>query len=217
MSFPTLEELAERWTIAHTISIVAWAAVIVLGIVLLLRNNQSTYPVDRSLKVYAAENATFRYPANWKLNTECKADQPFLELPGTIRSDYKEKRYELQIYGFGAFSCIKDRPEKLDIYTEQMVASDTPCAPSSSTDGDRLENGLYFNLKEQGGKIIAVHIQQNGCYAPANTVVLGFAFVDPYARTDDMTKFGTPRIKKADFLASPQYRDIRALAESIKY
>lgn len=217
MSLPTLEELAEKWTFAHTIAVVAWAAVMVLGILLLLQNTRSTYPAETRVKVYAAENATFKLPINWKVNSDCDPNRPFIELPGTIESDYKKKGYELQIYGMGAFSCVKNRPERLDIYPEQMVASDNPCAPATSTEGKRLGNGLYLNLKEQGGKIVAVHIQQNVCYAPANTVVLGFSFVDPKAETDDMARLGPPRVKKEDFLKSPQYRDIKALAESIRY
>ncbi len=32
-----------------------------------------------------------------------------------------------------------------------------------------------------------------------------------------MAKYGPPRVKKDDFLASGQYQDIKALAESIRY
>lgn len=217
MRLLTLEEVAERWTIAHTIAVVAWSAVIVLGIVLLIRSNISTYPSTGNLKVYAAENATFKYPANWTINT-CKSDKSFIELPGTIKSNYKgEKAYKLAMYGTGAFNCVADRPERLDISSEEIVASSTPCAPGTSTDGERLENGLYLQLKEQAGDVLAVHIKQNSCFAPADTIVLGFAFTDPQAQAGDSVEFGLPGVSKDMFLASPQYRDIRTLAESIRY
>src|SRR5688572_27939221 len=111
MKFPSLEELAENWRLAHTVAVAAWAVVIVLGIMLLVQNNASTYPATDRLKVYAAENATFKYPANWTIN-DCSTNKPFIELPGTIKSNYKNKRsYPLTVYGTGAYNCINDRPE----------------------------------------------------------------------------------------------------------
>jgi len=213
----SLEELAERWSLAHTVAVAAWVVVIVLGIALLLRGDGSNYPVTDLKKVYAAENATFTYPANWTLN-DCAPDKAFIELPGTIGSDYKGRQaYPLTIYGTGAFNCVKDRPERLDIYSEQIVASDTPCSITTSTKGERLENGLYMQLQEQVGKIIAAHIKQNSCFAPADTVVLGFAFLDPAEEPGDAAEFGRPGVETDAFLASQQYQDIRALAESIRY
>lgn len=217
MRLPSLEELAEKWTVAHTVAIAAWVLVVVLGVMLLLQRNVSTYPVTDILKVYAGENATFTYPENWTLN-KCEPGQPFIELPGTIKTDYKgNDHYQVAIYGTGAFNCIRDRPEKFDIYPENMVASDTPCAPATSTDGERLENGLYLQIQQIDERVAAVHIKQNNCFVPVNTVVLGFAFTDPQAEEDDVEEFGPPTVNKEDFLASPQYQDIRALAESIRY
>lgn len=218
MRFPSLEELAERWSIAHTVAVAAWVVVVVLGVAVLLRQNVSTYPEVEQRKVYAAENATFKYPANWTVNNCEQAGEPFLELPGHIRADYKgDSHYRLAMYGTTAFNCIKDRPERLDIYSEQMVASDTPCAPGTSTEGERLENGLYLQLQEDEGSVVAIHIRQNNCFAPADTVVLGFAFIDPEEEPGDVIEHGPPRIGKEALLASPQYRDIKALAESIGY
>lgn len=217
MKIPSLEELAENWSLAHTVAVAAWAVVIVLGIMLLIRNTASTYPTTDQLKVYAAENATFKYPANWTIN-DCSPDKPFIELPGSIKSDYKGRRaYPLAIYGTGAYNCVKGRPERLDISPEEIVASENPCAPATSTEGEKLTNGLYLQLKEQDGELVAVYIKQNSCFAPTDTVVLGFAFSDPKAEEGDQTQFGTPHIKTADFVKSRQYQDIRTLAESIRY
>ena len=217
MHLPSLEELAERWTIAHTIAVAAWAVVLVLGVVLLVRSNVSTYPTTSDLKIYAAENATFKYPANWTINN-CAPDKPFIELPGTIKSDYKDRRnYQLSVYGTGAYNCIKDRPERLDISPEEIVASDTPCAPATSTEGEKLVNGLYLQLQEDAGQVVAVHIKQNRCFASTDTVVLGFGFMDPQAEPGDTSTYGPPRVSKEDFLLSRQYQDIRTLAESIRY
>lgn len=217
MGLPSLEELAEKWTPAHTIAVAAWVVVLVLGAVLLARNTASTYPATDERKIYAAENATFYYPANWTINP-CIPDEPFIELPGTIKSNYKgERGYKLTVYGTGAYNCVKDRPERLDIYPEEIVASDQPCAPGTSTPGERLANGLYLQLQEQDGEVVSVYIKQNSCYAPADTVVLGFGFGDPKAGPGDTAEFGLPRVEKDDFLRSRQYQDIRALAESIRY
>ena len=216
LSLPSVEDLAEKWTLAHTVAVATWAVVIVLGIMLLVRNNASTYPVTDAVKVYAAENATFRYPANWTVN-DCSSDKPFIELPGTIASDYKgQKRYPLGIYGTGAYSCVRGRPERLDISPEEIAASDNPCAPATSTQGEKLGNGLYLQLKEERDELVAIYIRQNSCFAPTDTVVLGFAFTDPKVQKDDITRFGV-LLATADFVASPQYHDIRALAESIRY
>src|SRR5688572_16838528 len=142
MRLPNLEELAEKWTLAHTVAVAAWVLVIVLGIVLFVRSNAPTYPVTDRLKVYAAENATFKYPENWKVN-DCAPDKSFMELPGFIKSDYKGKKsYRLEIYGAVAFECVRGRPERLDLYPEKLEASDEPCAPGTSTPGERLSNGL---------------------------------------------------------------------------
>lgn len=216
VSLLSIETLAERWSFAHTIAVAAWAAVIVLGLVFLVRSNVSPYPATDRLKVYAAENATFKYPENWTINN-CESGKPFIELPGAIKTDYKRKGYELKMYGTTAYNCIKDRPERLDLYPEEMAASSNPCAPASSTDGEQLGNGLYLQLREEQGDILSVHIKQNSCYAPADTLVLGFGFVDPDPQPGDTAEFGTPRVDKETFLKSRQYQDIRALAESIKY
>ncbi len=216
MRFINIESLAERWTVAHTIAVAAWALAVLLGLMLLVRGNASTYPDVSNRKVYAAENATFSYPENWTINN-CDSGKPFIELPGTIRSDYKKRGYELTMYGTGAYNCIKDRPERLDIYTEEIKAGGTPCSPSSSTPGERLENGLYLQLQEEGDDILAVHIRQNSCYAPSDTLVLGFGFVDPESKPGDLAEHGVPRVSKEDFLASRQYKDIVDLAQSIKY
>lgn len=217
MKFPSLEELAENWSLGHTAAVAAWAVVVVLGVMLIVRNNTSTYPATDQLKVYAAENATFKYPANWTVN-DCSSNKPFIELPGTIKSDYKDsKAYPLTIYGTGAYNCVRDRPERLDLSPEEIVASDNPCATATSTEGEKLENGLYLQLKEQEGELVAVYIKQNSCFAPADTVVLGFAFSDPKAEEGDVTMFGTPHVKTEDFVKSRQYQDIRTLAGSIRY
>jgi hypothetical protein len=199
------------------VAVVAWVVVVVLGVALLFKSHVSTYPTIDRFRLYAAENATFTYPENWKIN-DCVPDHPFIELPGTIRSDYKRKKgYQLTIYGADTFNCIKGRPDRLDIYSEDIAASDSPCVPATSTRGEHLSNGLYLQLQEQGDRILAVQIKQNSCFAPADVVVLGFAFVDPKAKEGDAAQFGVASIKKTDFLASPQYRDIKALAESIRY
>jgi hypothetical protein len=212
-----LEELAERWTLAHTVAVAAWVVVLVLAVAVLLQRDGSTYPTTDARKTYAAENATFVYPANWTTNN-CEPGKPFIELPGYIEANYKgDKSYALSMYGTGAFNCIKDRPERFDIYPEEVVASETPCAPGTSTEGERLENGLYLQLQEDEGSVVAIHIRQNQCFAPAETLVLGFAFTDPDEQPNDISDFGPPRVEKEALLRSPQYQDIRELAESIRY
>lgn len=213
----TLDELAERWTIAHTVAVAAWVVVLVLGLVLLFKNDASTYPQTEELKVYAGENATFRYPANWIISS-CEAGRPFIELPGDIRAEYKGQHdYPLALYGTGVYNCEPGRPERFDISSEQVAASDNPCAPATSTRGEMLANGLYLQLQEQGKKVFAVQIKQNSCFASPSTVVLGFAFADPKAGKEGNGDAGPPAVDKGVFLASPQYKDIKALAESIKY
>jgi hypothetical protein len=216
MRVANLETLAERWTIAHTIAVAAWVAVVVLGLMLFVKTHVSTYPAVKTLKVYAAENATFEYPSNWTVNN-CVPGKSFMELPGTIKTDFKRKGYQLKMYGTTAFNCIKDRPERLDLYPEELAASNNPCAPATSTDGERLSNGLYLQLQQEGGSVLAVNIKQNSCYAPADTLVLGFGFTDPKPESGDSVSYGIPRVKKETFLASRQYLDIKAVAESIKY
>jgi hypothetical protein len=217
MRFASLEELAERWSIAHTIALSAWVVALVLGVTLLIRNSADTYPVTDMYKVYAAENATFTYPANWTIN-RCSPDKSFIEVPGTIKSDYKGRNaYLLTIYGDVVYECMENRPARLDIRSEKLVASNDPCAPATSTEGEDLGNGLYLQLQETDEEVYALHIKQNSCYAPADTVVLGFAFLDPNAEPDDSAEHGPPRVKKEAFLKSRQFQDIRALAQSIRY
>jgi hypothetical protein len=217
MKLFSLEEMAERWTFAHTIAVAAWVVVLVLGVLLFVRNTTGGYPVTDKMMVYAAENATFTYPENWTINN-CEPDEPFIELPGTIKTDYKgQKAYKLTIYGTGAFNCVRDRPERLDLYPEQIVASDNPCAPGTSTQGERLQNGLYLQLQEFDDEVTAVFIKQNTCYAPPDTAVLAFSFADPNSEPGDTAEYGRPSVPKESFLGSPQYKDIRALAESIRY
>ncbi|HEY5806282.1 MAG TPA: hypothetical protein VIS56_02760 [Candidatus Saccharimonadales bacterium] len=216
MRFSSLEELAARWTLAHTVAVAAWVVAVALGSILLFRNTD-TYPSTDAHRVYAGENATFTYPANWELGS-CVPGKPFIELPGYIEADYKDQKgYRLLVYGTGAYNCIKDRPERFDIYPENMPAGDAPCAPASSTKGERLGNGLYLQTHEADGEVVATYIKQNSCYAPVDTVVLGFAFTDPNAQPGEIEEFGSPRVNKDKFLASPQYQDIKALAESIRY
>lgn len=218
MKTPSLEEIASRWTLAHTIAVAAWVLVLILGLVLFARHTSDPYPATDKLKIYAGENATFTYPANWTLNN-CVPGHEFIELPGTIKADYKGRQaYGLTVYGTGAYSCTKDRPERFDIYSETLTASDTPCAPATSaTRGKPLKNGLYLQLEEGEGQVSALYIRQNDCFAPYNTAVLTFAFADPHAQPGDQREHGPPRIKKDAFLASRQYQDIRTLAESIRY
>jgi hypothetical protein len=217
MRFISLEELAERWTAAHTFAVAAWIVVLVLGIAVFFKGRSGTYPTTDAYNVYAAENATFTYPANWQINN-CVDGHPFIELPGNIKTKYKNKKdYKLTMYGTGAYTCVKGRPERLDIYHEDIVASDHPCAPGTSTEGERLPNGLFLQLQEEDGEVVAVDIKQNSCFAPADTVVLGFAFTDPKAGDGDTEQFGPPRVAEKDLLKSRQYQDIRTLAQSIRY
>lgn len=208
-----LERIADRWRIKHTVALAAWALVLILGLMLLVRNISGGYPATDQLKVYAAENATFTYPANWSVKG-CASGRPFIELPGTFKTDYKGKHaYDLTVHGNGAFSCASGRPERFDLYPETFEASAAPCAPATSTRGERLQNGLYLQLDERGDELLAVHIRQNVCYAPPHTAVLSFAFADPKAESDD----AVPMVKTKDFTSSRQYLDIRALAENIRY
>ena len=217
MKMPSLEEIAERWSLAHTIATAAWVVVLVLGLVLLARGSRDPYPTTDKLKVYAAENATFRYPANWTINS-CLSGRHFIELPGTIKTDFKgRKAYPFDMYGTSSYICIKGRPERLDIYPEVIVASDAPCAPVTSTQGEKLENGLYLQLEESEGEVLAINIKQNSCYAPYYTFVLSFGFTDPTVKPEDQGEVDSPRVKKETLLASKQYQDIRTLAESIRY
>lgn len=214
---PSIEDLAQKWSIAHTIAVSAWVVVLVLAVVLMSRHTVDSYPTTEGRKIYAGENATFTYPENWTINS-CHATKPFIELPGTIKVDYKGKKaYPLNIHGVTAFNCTKDRPEHFDIYSETIVASETPCSMATSTRGERLANGLYLQLQESEENVLAVTVRQNECFAPGGVAIIGFAFADPAAEQGDAAEFGMPQIKKDAFLASPQYRDIKALAESIRY
>jgi hypothetical protein len=217
MKLVLLESLVARWTLSHTVAAAAWAVVIVLGLALALRGVEDPYPVTNNWKVYAGENATLRYPDNWQVRT-CNPGHEFIELPGTIKTSYKgQKSYGLKIEGGGSYGCSNNKPERFDIYPETFVASDTPCIPATSTQGQRLENGLYLQLGEQDGEVFDIYIRQNRCFAPAEASVLHFVFVDPDARSGDATKYGMPRVKKDAFLQSSQYRDILALAASFRY
>jgi hypothetical protein len=217
VKLPSFEQIATKWTLAHTIALAAWVVALILGVVLFWRHVGGSYPATSQLKVYAGENATFMYPANWMLNA-CSRSKPFIELPGTIKSDFKGRQaYAFTIYGTGAYQCMKDRPERFDLYPETIGASDTPCSLATSTRGERLKNGLYLQLREEWEGISGISIRQNVCFAPNETVVLGFAFADPKAEDDDPEKFGPPRVKKEALLHSRQYQDIKALAESFRY
>jgi hypothetical protein len=210
----SLESIAERWTVAHTIAAFAWVVVLVLGLQLFLRHVGGSYPATSKLKIYAGENATFMYPANWSIS-DCVADKPFIALPGTIKAHFKGKHaYPFTIEGEVSYRCMEGRPARLDIYSETLVASDHPCSTAMSTKGERLSNGLYLQLEERSGTVEAVNIQQNACFAPDGVHVLQFHFVDPEQKG---LQTETPAVGKAQLLASQQYKDIKALAASIRY
>lgn len=217
MKFLTFEQLADRWTLAHTVALAAWVVALVLGAQLFFRHVLSAYPATTKMKIYAGENATFMYPENWIING-CGTAKAFIELPGTIKSEFKGRQaYAFILQGSGQYECITDRPERFDIYSEEIVASDHPCAIATSTPGERLQNGLYLQLDEQDDAVLRLHIRQNACFAPPSTSILSFTFVDTDQGSNDIAKHGQPRVKKDDLLASRQYRDIKTLAESIRY
>jgi len=213
----SLEELALRWRLAHTIALAAWVLVLILGIMLLAKGSGNSYPKTDLLKVYAGENLTLTYPANWTINN-CVADRQFIELPGTIGTDYKGRKADpLKVYGSVAYTCLKGRPERFDVFPETITASANPCSMETSTKGERLSNGLYLQLQEEGDYIVAIYIRQNACFAPMETYVLSFGFSDPDASIETAADYGLPRVKKDTLLLSPQFLDIKALAESIRY
>ena len=213
----SLEDIVDKWSLAHTLAALAWFVVLILGITLLARNSRNPYPATNQLKIYAAENATFAYPANWTVNN-CVPGHAFIELPGTMKTDFKGKKaYGLGLEGTGDYACIKNSPERLDLYSETISASDNPCAPASSTPGEKLDNGLYLQLGEQDGKVYGVSIHQNACFAPSGAAVLTFSFVDPQPKEGREGAIDTPYVSRKAFLASRQYKDIRALAQSIRY
>ena len=217
MRFPSLEDVATKWTLAHTVALVAWVVALLLGLQLLWRHVSGSYHGSSQLKVYAGENATFMYPANWQLHA-CEPGKPFIELPGTIKSTYKGRQaYGFTVIGTDSFECIKNRPEHFDIFPEVLAASYDPCAPGTSTSGTRLQNCLYMQIDEEGGKVKALRIMQNQCYAPNDAAILSFSFTDPEAKNGDTEKYGQPGVTKDVFLTSNQYKDIKTLAESIKY
>ena len=210
----SLEAVAKHWTLAHTIAIFAWIIVLILGVQLLWRHVSPTYPGAGKLKIYAGENATFMYPENWTLNN-CVADKPFIELPGSIKTNYKGKQaYKFTIEGSGSYRCIEGRPERFDIYSEKITASESPCSITLSTKGEKLKNGLYLQLQERNGEVQSLVIRQNECFAPADTIILRFSFADP--RSEGVVEEPLT-VEKDSFLASPQYKDIKELAESIRY
>lgn len=215
MKFLSLESIAEKWTVAHTIAVFAWIVVLILGLQLFWRHVSGSYPATSKLKIYAGENATFMYPENWTINN-CVADRAFIELPGNIKADFKGKQaYRLTIEGASSYRCMENRPERFDIYSETIKASDNPCSQDFSTKGDRLNNGLFLQLLEEEGKVTSVQVKQNNCFAPADVSVLRFTFVDPTPEGGVATE--TPGVPTKDFLTSRQYKDIRALAESMRY
>lgn len=210
----SLEKVVDRWSVAHTVALAAWAVVSVLGILLAARHTRDSYPATDKSKIYAGENATFYYPENWTINN-CEGDKHFIELPGTIKSTYKGRHaYPFTMYGMAAYECIKDRPQRFDIHPEEIVASEKPCSIATSTKGKRLDNGLYLQLAEDKDGVFGIVIRQNNCFAPPESSVLAFAFTDPAADTGLQT---IPRINKDVLLASRQYQDIKTLAEGIKY
>jgi hypothetical protein len=214
MKKPSLETIAEKWTVAHTIAVFAWIVVLILGAQLYWRHVSGSYPATSKLKIYAGENATFMHPENWAISN-CVADKPFIALPGTIKADYKGKQaYSFVIEGKVSYRCMEGRPERFDIYSETLTASSNPCSPALSTKGEKLKNSLYLQLQEHEGKVQRVSIKQNACFAPADTAVMEFYFVDP---EQEGVQIETPGVEKAAFLASRQYQDIKALAESIHY
>src|SRR6266545_6090240 len=216
MKTSTLEHVANKWTFAHTVALAAWVVVLVLGLQLYWQHIRDAYPATDKLKIYAAENATFMYPVNWQIN-QCGSGKPFIELPGTIKAKYKGRQaYQFTMYGTGSYACVKGAPERLDIYSETIAASDHPCVTATSPRGERLQNGLYIQLDESGDEVFGVSIRQNSCFVPGDMFVLRFAFTDPEAEPGDAEKYGSTRINKQDFLASRQYQDIQALAESIR-
>jgi hypothetical protein len=217
MKLPSLEDIAMKWSLAHTVALAAWVIVAALGVALFVRHTADPYPATDKHKMYAAENATFTYPQNWTINA-CVPGHSFIELPGTIKGDYKGRQaYGFTIIGSGAYACSKDRPERLDLYAETFTASDNPCAPATSTKGERLDNGLYLHLAEHNGEVYGISIHQNSCFAPEGVSVLTFSLMDPQAKVGDTEEYGPPRIKQEAFLVSRQYQDIKALVESIRY
>lgn len=217
MKMPSLEDVASRWTFGHTAAVVAWVVVVVLALVLFSRHASDSYPATDRRKVYAGENVTFMYPENWIIG-DCTAHRDFLELPGTIKANYKGRQaYAFVIRGGGSYTCIKDRPERFDIFPETIMASENPCIVAESTKGERLDNGLYLQLAEQDGEVFGLSIRQNSCFAPQDAYLLNFSFVDPEAEDNDISRYGPPRVKKDALLSSRQYQDIRTLAESFRY
>lgn len=201
MKFISLETLAKKWTFAHTVAVAAWVLVGVLGLLLAVRHLDSSYPATAAARIYPAENATFTHPINWTLQP-CVAGEPFLRLPGYLKTSYKGRQaYPLRIEADAAIECREGKPPRFALVGE-------PATQQCEEQGERLANGLLLRLNEQEDAVTDVQVRQ----ACAPWPLLTFFFVDPKGEAGDQ-----PEAKKASILGSRQYEDIRVLAESIRF
>jgi len=189
-------------------------SVFVIAILLMASSSNAHYPQDTKWLEYKGRIA-FTYPANWALNN-CIDNKPFLELPGKLNGDFRTHDQRLKIYGSGSDLCRSDVSVKLNIGHPQDASQ--PCKKPA---GELLQNGLYLNLVDDTdypGYIWLVVVSP-GCDEVNVPDVLSFSFEDPQVSSSGKNILmygGEPRVNKEQFQASPQYRDMKRMAESIR-
>lgn len=168
-------------------------------------NPRYDYPKTNTWVTFRT-NVVFHHPENWKVGS-CGVLRPFIELPGTLKGNYKgSENYDLVIRAYAA--CEGERA--ILNYTEIDSNSQTVCEK-----GERLSNGLVVGLNHYSKhKIRGVLVYDSSC----QDEVISFVAHDAKhtIASSDYDANGIPTVDQDTFIASPQYQDIKRFAESIR-
>jgi hypothetical protein len=200
-------------TLGLTAGLLVFSSYIVYG------QYQSTYHSSDQWRTYIG-NIAFSYPSSWSIRG-CGESGAFIELPGKIPGHFKsvDKLDGLKISGStGGNGCEPDNKITFDYFpSDEFMTAD--CQKFNT--GEKLSNDLFLDAKEHSdfpGEVWLVTIKQDTCYYQ-NQSIISFSFDDPSIAPSGekiLQYGGEPRVNKQKFLDSPQYRDIRRFAESIR-
>ncbi|HEX9153670.1 MAG TPA: hypothetical protein VF809_02515 [Candidatus Saccharimonadales bacterium] len=97
-----------------------------------------------------------------------------------------------------------------------MKNPDPRCEASQ---GEKLKSSLYLQAGDRDDPYVtSVYVHQHHCMTVYGESIVKFQIHDPEKSTSatNVIKYaGQPRVEKANFLASQQYKDIKKFAESI--
>ncbi len=191
--------------------------VAVIGIVLAVNYNKNIYHTG-TWKTYRG-NVVFEYPSSWKLS-DCSNDQPFFELPGTVKGA-EGGPDRLKVYAGAPYKFEGDIPCSID--EKDLEDLEDPQKGENCPDygwGVLLNdnNGLILSPHEEADKIYSLGVILHTCLREATSTVVSFEFSEPGKKEwlDDSYPKKGPAADREAFFASQQYKDIKRFAESIR-